>query len=88
MKYLYINLLCTDLILNKEVLRTVFYMKTVNLKKTSIHKLWKIYATNYPHFGNQCSFSYVDHIEKAYEYASAKLLDLLMTDKKLLYRLR
>jgi len=31
---------------------------------------------------------YVDHIEKAYEYASAKLLDLLMTDKKLLYRLR
>ncbi|XP_065054316.1 gamma-tubulin complex component 2-like isoform X2 [Rhopilema esculentum] len=31
---------------------------------------------------------YVDHIEKAYDYASRKLLDLLMTEKKLMARLR
>lgn len=31
---------------------------------------------------------YVDHIERAYEYASRTLLDLLMTERKLLYRLR
>ncbi|XP_057317649.1 gamma-tubulin complex component 2-like [Hydractinia symbiolongicarpus] len=31
---------------------------------------------------------YVDHIEKAYDYASRTLLDLLWTEKKLLYRLR
>lgn len=31
---------------------------------------------------------YVDHIEKAYDYASHKLLDLLLTEEKLLYRLR
>ena len=31
---------------------------------------------------------YVDHIEKAYDYASRSLLDMLMSEKKLLYRLR
>lgn len=31
---------------------------------------------------------YVEHIERAYDYASRTLLDLLMTERKLLYRLR
>ena len=30
----------------------------------------------------------MDHIEKAYDYASRKLLDLLMSEKKLMARLR
>ena len=30
----------------------------------------------------------MDHIEKAYDYASRKLLDLLMNEKKLMARLR
>ena len=31
---------------------------------------------------------YVDRIEKSYDYASHTLLDLLLTEKKLMYRLR
>ena len=31
---------------------------------------------------------YVDHIETAYDFASRKLLDLLITEKKLMARLR
>ena len=31
---------------------------------------------------------YVEHIEKAYDYASHTLLDQLLTEKKLMYRLR
>lgn len=33
-------------------------------------------------------FRYVDQIEKAYDFASRKLLDLLMTEKKLMARLK